>query len=146
MCWPSWNLLNPQSEEFASVASVARGRVVSTEIFCGSTPAGSAPPNTKPPPHRCLQGEPLAWPMVNKQSAKNNQNQLSLICSFYQRNKLAVITAITVTAHSKSITRSKSSLVNETFPKTICFFIFFLRRGRKKSLFLPFHEPPFPSK
>src|SRR2546430_6526270 len=73
MCWPSWNLLNPQSEEFASVASVARGRVVSTEIFCGSTPAGSAPPNTKPPPHRCLQGEPLAWPMVNKQSAKNNQ-------------------------------------------------------------------------
>ena len=91
MCWPSWNLLNPQSEEFASVASVARG-------------------------------------------------------FFYQRNKLAVITAITVTAHSKSITTSKSSLVNETFPKTICFFIFFLRRGRKKSLFLPFHEPPFPSK
>ena len=70
MCWPSWNLLNPQSEEFASVASVARG-------------------------------------------------------FFYQRNKPAVITAITVTAHSKSITTSKSSLVNETFPKTICFFIFF---------------------
>jgi len=33
MCWPSSNLLNPQSEEFASVASVARGSRVDGDLL-----------------------------------------------------------------------------------------------------------------
>jgi hypothetical protein len=60
MCWPSSNLLNPRSEEFASVASVARGSRVEGDLLRFHA-GGQRPTKYKPPPHRCLQGEPLGF-------------------------------------------------------------------------------------